>query len=48
MEQKCQNCKHNINGMCLIPLWNEGNKVWRKVDDDTYCYMFEEKKEETK
>lgn len=48
MEKKCKNCKFNINGMCLIPLWSEGKKGWRKVDEDTYCYMFEEKKEDAK
>lgn len=45
MEEKCENCKFNINGLCLIPLWREGIKSWHKVDADSVCYMFEEKPE---
>lgn len=48
MEKKCENCKFNINGMCLIPLWSEGTKSWRKIDPEKFCYMFEKKKEDAK
>lgn len=47
MENKCGNCLFYQDGMCYMTFWSSGLKSNKhKVNENSSCYLFEEKKEQ--
>lgn len=47
-EKRCENCVCFDGGWCQMPLWVEGELIEKRAVKPTdYCYLFEEKKDDT-